>query len=85
VKRKQVLKMLREHNKWMIEHLTLADKIGFISPVNIEIDDDFARWTLTMDNGAKAIGASLEEAVDIAVRYTNEEIDKEVLKARFAA
>lgn len=78
-KQKQLREKLEENHKWMIEHLSLTEKIGFISPVHIEIDDDFTIWTLTLYDGHQVISTRLEDAVDVAVKHTNKQIDEDVI------
>jgi Arc/MetJ family transcription regulator len=78
---KELSEKLRDNTEWMIEHLSLADKIAFISPVEIEIDDDFVIWTLKLYDGQQVVSTRLEDAVDVAVKHTNKEIDREVIAA----
>jgi hypothetical protein len=64
-------KKLEENTEWMIVNLSLSEKIGFIAPVKIDIDDNFSIWTLTLFGGHKVVSGSLEEAVNVAIRFVN--------------
>jgi hypothetical protein len=75
---KELARKLQENTEWMIEHLSIVDKIAYISPVKIEIDDDYVIWTLTFEDH-QVTSTRLEDAVDVAVRHVNKEIDAEVI------
>jgi hypothetical protein len=68
-------KKIENFGEWMTTQ-SLEDKIAYASPVHIQLDDDFAVWTVTLDSGEFFVGDTLDEALNQAVLFTDRELDK---------
>ena len=66
---------IENFGEWM-KTQSLEDKITFASPLHIQLDDDFAVWTVTLDSGEFFVGDTLDEALNQAVVFTDQELDK---------
>jgi hypothetical protein len=67
--------------------LCLESKLAFLASgdgVKVLYDGEMGAWELTLDDGKKFVhpGFDLEPAVDIAVAYENERIDKLVAEIK---
>jgi hypothetical protein len=80
----ELAEKLQETTEWMVERLSLTDKIEFIAPVKIEIDDNHTIWTLTF-GGHRVTSSELKEAVDVAVRCVCKDVDRDVIATCAAA